>query len=105
MDGEWTQMDTTGLEWTQIDVRGRPLFFYLFGPCWALFGPRPKKGKIVLVIGGASPQGGAGSSDTKKRKGPTPRECPEPLFKLRRLEGGGSGRHEYENRQKLEMIM
>ena len=47
--------------------------------------------------------GGAGSSGTKKKRGPNLREFPEPLFRLARHQGV-RGRHPYENRQKLDVM-
>ena len=42
-------------------------------------------------------------SDTTKRKGPTAREDPQPLFDLERVVGP-KGRATYENRQKLQVL-
>ena len=52
---------------------------------------------------GSLAPGGAGSSDTKRKRDPNPRQYPEPLFKLRRLQGG-RGRRACENRQKLDVM-
>ena len=52
---------------------------------------------------GSLAPGGAGSSDTKQKKDPNPGEYPEPLFKLRRLQGSRR-RRAYENRQELDVM-